>query len=175
VYKHAVADHQHHGPLGELLRIAAARRERRGAPACRGYEPTNERALFRRWLLFAELQKARRRHVAEVVLHVHRLVVAVQRMKASAGAARLLRKPAEQIEDFTILVAAIELVTGLDHDQLASRPVIPAVDGAGEPQSAARGVEIAVQVADGDHALRRGQPPGLRRERGLGNHLGFGA
>jgi hypothetical protein len=102
---------------------------------------------------FSEIAKAVVGHVAEVAAHVHHFVVAVECAKRAAGFFGALFHFLEQIQDFRLVVAAIEDVAGLNDDQLSADPFVFFVDRAGQTQRAARGRDVAVHVAERDDSV----------------------
>ena len=80
-------------------------------------------------------------------------MVAHERDDLPAGLGRLVLEPIEEVEDLAIVVASVDLVSGLDDHELAADPRVVAVDGSGEAEDGARGVQIAVEIPDGDDAL----------------------
>jgi len=75
-------------------------------------------------------------------------------MHRTAGRGRLCPDPIEQIQDLSLTIAAIELISGLDDDQLSADPGVALIDRADEPQDLSRSLEVAVDVADRDDTRR---------------------
>ena len=160
-------------PVAERRRRARTRCRRRSRPR-RGRAsrfahgpPGAERGQARA----AEVVRAARRDVAEVVRGVHQLVVAEQLHDRAAGGVRLVGEAREQLEDRRLVVAAIEHVAGLHDDEVAADPVVVRVDRAGGAERGARGGQVAVEIADRDEPLRRRarHAERMRRERAAGD------
>ena len=84
----------------------------------------------------------------------------VSAMHLAAGAAGVALEPPQQIDHLAGVVAAIEDVAGLDQDGAAAAPAIAGVDQARGPQNRDELIVGAVDVADGDDALGRGDLAG---------------
>ena len=161
VREHGVADDRDHRVAGEPPGVAAAGAER-GDPAAQLRGDLDRRC---RAGDAVERVEPGRRDVAEVAGAVHQLVVAEQRDEPAARGAGLGLQPGDEIEQRVLVVAAVEHVAGLDHDEVAADPAIAIVDRAGRAQRRASAAEVAVQIADRDQPLWRRQPQRHRRER----------
>jgi hypothetical protein len=99
-------------------------------------------------------------------------VIAQQRVHLPAGFRGFAFELAQQIEHLPRLGAPIEHVAGLDQDGAPARPAAPRVDQPRLAQDRRELVERAVDVANGDDALRGldradvRAGPGLRERRG---------
>ena len=102
------------------------------------------------------------RGVAQVALHVHRFMIADQRMHIAAGAAGLTLQSDHQVEDAPRLGAPVGHIAQLDE---VSGPAAPGAGGVDQARLREHSVElgvVAVQVAD-DHHARHAFPAGPRR------------
>jgi hypothetical protein len=162
VHEQCVADLREKRATGEKSRVRPARREGSGSAF-----------RFRRQLPGNSCRTGRSEqregcqtsggHVPEVERCIHDLVVPEQRENLASGRCRLCLQSVRQIEDPSVVVPAVDLVSRLNNHQVATDPSIVVVDGTRQSQGSARMVEVAVQIAD-RHQSFRGRPRMLRRE-----------
>mmetsp|Transcript_4300 Transcript_4300/g.11450 ORF Transcript_4300/g.11450 Transcript_4300/m.11450 type:complete len:299 (-) Transcript_4300:73-969(-) len=113
----------------------------------------------------SELGGVLARHVADVALHVHELVVPQKQHHLAPMLRRLVLKVEQHLVDAAGMVAAVDDVTGLHQDRLATGPVPFLVHDAQCAQELRRMARITMQVAHREDAAclaARGQGRGLR-------------
>jgi hypothetical protein len=89
-------------------------------------------------------------------------VIAVEYVNRPTSVFRFLLESLEESDHGVLLVAPVEDVAGLDYDEIASDPLVACVDGPSEAQGQSGGLQVAVQVSDGDDALGGPKPCGER-------------
>ena len=82
------------------------------------------------------------------------LVISEEHVQRAAGRFRLVLQPEHELEDRAIVRPPPDQIAHLDDDQAAADPRIARIRRAGEAKSAARGLDVRVQIADGDEPLR---------------------
>ena len=87
-------------------------------------------------------------------------MVAVHGDDGAAATRRLALQLLEEVEDLELVAAAVEDVADLDDGGGTPDVAVGGVDQAGEAQRLLGLLEVAVEVANGDEAARRGQPGG---------------
>src|SRR3954471_24701559 len=113
--------------------------------------------------------KAVRRHVPKIRLDIHDLVVAVQHVYRASGRLSLTPEPREELDDLRLIIAAVELIPSLHHDQTLANPLPGAINRAAQTQRGAQCAHVSVQIADGYDALDRGTLKArVERKGGLG-------
>jgi hypothetical protein len=148
VSEQAVADHGDGEVARQLERVGATGRESGGAAArVLGQSLCYRRCAARK---VGEGREALRRNVAKVEAGVHQLVIAVEHDQLTARLVRLDLELLEHVEHFAVLVSAVQLIAGLHDREIFADPAIVAVDGAGQPERGAQGVQVTVDIADGD-------------------------
>src|SRR5262245_11144050 len=83
-------------------------------------------------------------------------VVADERVDCAAGLPGPALKLEQEVEHLPFLVAATDQVAQLHDGQRAADPLVAGVDGDGRSQGHAEGVEIGVDVSDGDDTAAAG-------------------
>ncbi len=127
-------------------RNAAARPRLSSGKTLQRWRQTRIRAAI------AEVMEAVFGDVAKITLGVDDFVIAVQRVQRAACSFGLAAQPLEQVEDLRLVITAIQLIPRLDDDQRAADPLSRTVDGARQAERVTRGVNITVDVTDGDDA-----------------------
>jgi hypothetical protein len=79
-----------------------------------------------------EICEAPFRHIPEIQVGVHQLMVSVQDMYGSSGLCRLGLEPLKQVDDLGLTVTPVQNVPGLNHNQVSPDPPIFGVDGTGQ-------------------------------------------
>jgi hypothetical protein len=95
------------------------------------------------------------RHIPEIQVDVHQLVVAVEQVYRASGLRCLSLEALKQIDDFSLTVTPVQNVSGLNHHQVATDPSIVDVDGSGQAERRPGCLQIAMEISDGDYAGRR--------------------
>jgi hypothetical protein len=89
------------------------------------------------------------RHISEVQVGVHELMVPVQKMNGSSYRLSLPPKATEKSEDLLLVVPPVQDIPCLDHDQVTSHPAIIFIDGSCQPEGGPGCLQIPMQVSNG--------------------------
>jgi hypothetical protein len=84
-------------------------------------------------------------------------VVPIENVNRAAGLAGFYGEPGEQIKNGLFVIAAIQLVAGLNQHQRAANPVLVVIHGAGKSKSLACRFKIAMQVTNCNDSWRGGE------------------
>ena len=152
VHEQAPTHDHRHRPVGETARIGTARAERRHpGPLVRfmggqgGVEVAHGHRIH-------EVGETSGGDIAEIEGHVHQLVVPVEHVQGAARRPGRVGQDFQPVQDLLLLVAAVELVSGLHHDQVAADPVPVLVDGPGQAESLGRRPQVPVEIPQGHDA-----------------------
>jgi hypothetical protein len=93
------------------------------------------------------------RHVPQVQLHVHELVVAIECMDTATGSAGLSRQVFEKRENLELVASAVQYVSRLNDDEVSTDPLIVLFDGTGKTKCGKGRGKVPVKIPNGDDSV----------------------
>lgn len=179
--EHGVSDYHHGQILGEEPACNGAVRSQCGDPRPENLQPISVDSTERErdtseWILWdsqpgaeslhlvsdgepvspvVELIQTLLRDISEIPLDVHNLMVSIHGDDATAGSSSLPSQFLEKVEYLYLLSATVENVADLDEGSRAANPFVGGVNEVGETERLLGLVEISMDVAESNEAVRR--------------------
>jgi len=162
VDEHIRSDDDNCVPSSEHARVGAAGSERGYASPLGCVEGKQQRIGLTHRHRVLKILKTSGSGVTQIEGRVQQLVIPVQNVDSASRTGGFFGEANEQIQDGLLSVTAVHLITRLHQNELAADPVILVIDRTGQLEGPAGGLEISVQVADGDNPGRVGKAGGRR-------------